>query len=143
MNITGINHLTFATKNLGVSIAFYSKILGAQTLATWDTGAYLLLGKLWLCLSLDENTKSEPNAEYSHIALDISEADFHKIKTIVAKNNVPIWKENKSEGESLYILDPDFNKLEIHASNLKNRLQAMMQKPYPGMQLNHDLIKTL
>lgn len=142
--ITGINHITFATKDLNVSIEFYCKMLEATVVVKWRTGAYLLLGNLWLCLSYDENTKLCSNKEYTHIAFDIAADDFETLKEkILNKKNIIIWKENKSEGESLYILDPDFNKLEIHASRLKNRIEFITKNPLPDMELNHDLIAKL
>ncbi|HEX5514181.1 MAG TPA: glutathione transferase, partial [Gammaproteobacteria bacterium] len=46
-----------------------------------------------------------------------------------------IWKDNKSEGDSLYFLDPDGHKLEIHVGDLESRLAALREKPYEGLQL--------
>lgn len=50
-------------------------------------------------------------------------------------NHITIWKENKSEGASIYTLDPDHHKLEIHAADLKSRIEHMKKNPYPGMKL--------
>ena len=33
------------------------------------------------------------------------------------------WQQNKTEGDSLYILDDSGNKLEIHFSTLGNRIK--------------------
>tara|TARA_R110000868_G_scaffold8205_3_gene42562 strand:- start:151280 stop:151690 length:411 start_codon:yes stop_codon:yes gene_type:complete len=136
MKINGINHITFATANLETSIAFYQNILGFELAATWDSGAYLQSGELWLCLSFDEATKTEPTKDYSHIALNIDEADFPQFEQLISTHDIPIWKTNSSEGQSLYILDPDHNKLELHSSTLKSRLQHMQQHPYPGMKFH-------
>jgi hypothetical protein len=40
------------------------------------------------------------------------------------------WQENRSEGASLYFLDPDGHKLEIHAGDWQTRLAAMKQDPW-------------
>lgn len=41
-----------------------------------------------------------------------------------------LFKENASPGESLYFLDPDGHKLEIHIGNWKTRIAA--KKAHPG-----------
>ena len=137
--INGTNHITFATSNLERATNFYTEILGCEVVATWEQGAYLLAGDLWLCLSCDENTKSRSLNEYTHIAFSVSESDIQSFKKIVSEKNIPVWKENKSEGDSLYILDPDYNKLELHASNLEKRIEHMRKNPYPGMAIYKKL----
>jgi len=133
--ITGINHITFAVKNLEQSLGFYLDILGCELAAKWEKGAYLQAGNLWICLSLDDKTQSAPPQNYSHIAFDITPENFAKMHQRCSDNNVQFWKENTSEGESLYILDPDFHKLEIHYSTLRNRLKAMRESPYQGQEI--------
>jgi hypothetical protein len=39
------------------------------------------------------------------------------------------WQENRSHGKSFYFLDPDGHKLEIHASDLRSRLEDLKHKP--------------
>lgn len=46
-----------------------------------------------------------------------------------------IWQDNWTEGESLYFLDPNGHKLEIHASDLAARLQAARENPWAGLEL--------
>ncbi len=138
--VNGMNHVTFATSNLEDAIEFYVNILGFTLIAHWHTGAYLLINNLWLCLSFDRKTKTQPMPEYTHFALSVDAKEFESLKKIIVAKQIPLWKDNKSEGASLYILDPDYNKLEIHASNLKNRLQYMLENPYPGMKLNKEAL---
>jgi catechol 2,3-dioxygenase-like lactoylglutathione lyase family enzyme len=45
------------------SYRFYVETLGSRPLARWSKGAYLLVGDLWLCLTLDERTRSSPLPE--------------------------------------------------------------------------------
>lgn len=44
-----------------------------------------------------------------------------------------IWRENETEGASLYFLDPDGPKLELHVSDLTSRLAADRESPPPVM----------
>jgi glutathione S-transferase fosA5 len=45
-------------------------------------------------------------------------------------SGVTIWRDNRSEGASLYFLDPDGHKLEIHAGDWRTRLAAMKRDPW-------------
>ncbi|WP_325895199.1 fosfomycin resistance glutathione transferase [Grimontia sp. NTOU-MAR1] len=125
--LKGLNHITLAVSDLERSLAFYLDILGFQGHVRWDGGAYLSLGSLWLCLSIDEPCDK---SDYSHIALDIEDKDFISFAMSVREKGVNEWKENRSEGNSLYLLDPDGHKLEIHAGSLQSRLDSLRKKPY-------------
>jgi len=122
--IEGINHLTLAVSDLDRSFIFYVDYLGMKPIARWDAGAYLLAGTDWVCLSLDSECKTHPNAEYTHVAFTVSIEYFNELSTSLLNNGFQKWKENRSEGESLYILDPDFHKLEIHSGNLQSRIEC-------------------
>jgi catechol 2,3-dioxygenase-like lactoylglutathione lyase family enzyme len=65
---TGINHITFAVSNLRRSIRFYVEVIGCSRVATWERGAYLRAGDMWLCLSLDEAASRTTLRDYTHIA---------------------------------------------------------------------------
>lgn len=128
--LKGLNHITLAVSDVTASLAFYVDVLGFKGHVRWSAGAYLSLGDLWLCLSLDEpDTKSD----YTHIAFDLDESEFPGFQDKIAALNVTEWKTNKSEGKSLYILDPDGHKLEVHAGNLERRLQSLRAEPYDGL----------
>lgn len=135
MKITGVNHITLSVNELESCVVFYRDILGCELIATWDSGAYLMAGNTWLCLSKDENAKQTISSEYSHIAFCLENNNFTEIKEYFNKHNVKYWKENTSEGNSLYLLDPSYNKLEIHNSTLNSRIESLKQAPYPGLKL--------
>ncbi len=112
-----------ATKDLNKSFDFYAKILNIKPICKWHNGAYFTLNdNTWFCINFDEAAAATP--DYTHIAFDVTEKDFLKWKNILIQNNISQFKENYSEGNSLYFLDPDGHKLEIHVGNLESRLHA-------------------
>lgn len=133
--ITDLNHITLAVSDLDRSFDFYTRQLGLRPHAKWARGAYLSAGSLWLCLSLDANCRSEPVADYTHVAFSVSEQDFAGFTGKLVEHGVPVWKDNTSEGDSLYILDPDGHKLEIHVGSLASRLESLRERPYDGLVL--------
>jgi len=130
--LNGLNHITIAVKDLDKSFTFYVDLLGMKPHAKWNKGAYLSLGELWFCLSCDE---AIPSKDYTHIAFDISLSNFPKLKSQLMSAGIEQWKQNKSEGDSLYILDPNGHKLELHVGTLAKRLKSLKTNPYDGLQL--------
>ena len=128
--ISGLNHLTLSVQDLDRSSRFYVDTLGLKPLARWPRGAYLLAGDLWLCLTLDEHARSSPPPEYSHIAFSVAGPQFDDFAARISASGAAIWQDNRSEGASLYFLDPDGHKLEIHAGDWRTRLTAMKEDPW-------------
>lgn len=127
--ITGLNHITLAVSDLEVSLDFYQKLLGFKAHVRWQSGVYLTMNELWLCLSLD---KPSIGQDYSHLAFSVNKVDFDAMKNKLTPQ-VRTWKENASEGESFYFLDPDQHKLELHVGNLKSRLESLKMNPYKNL----------
>ncbi|MEL7024161.1 MAG: VOC family protein [Pseudomonadota bacterium] len=123
--IRGINHVTLAVTELDRSIWFYGTVLGMRLVSNHEDGAYLEAGTLWLCLSVDPNVARHERLDYTHIAFDIDKEHFEEFAAKLKTNNVRVWKQNRSEGESVYFLDPDGHKLELHVGTLASRLEAM------------------
>lgn len=128
--INGLNHITLAVSDLERSLDFYTRVLGLVGHVKWNNGAYLSAGDAWLCLSVDTPCAK---ADYTHLAFNVKEDDFDAFRGRLRDLNVPEWKENRSEGASVYILDPDGHKLEIHAGGLASRLESLKTKPYSGL----------
>ena len=129
--LTGINHITLAVSNLSKSLHFYIELLGMTPKARWQSGAYLTVGELWICLSVDEVS---PSKDYSHIAFNINEKDFKAFSQKLIHAGVKTWKNNVSEGASIYMLDPDGHKLEAHVGDLQSRLEELKTKPYKDLE---------
>ena len=128
--LRGLNHITITVADLDRSLDFYTLLLGMSPHVRWEKGAYMSLGDTWFCLSCDE---VRPSKDYSHIALDVVETNFNTIVEKLRAGNVIEWKQNNSEGLSIYFLDPDGHKLEIHNGNLQTRLKSLKSKPFQGL----------
>ena len=129
--VRGLNHLTLAVTDLVRSICFYRDVLGLRLRAQWSGGAYLDAGALWLCLSLDDAAGPSPRPDYTHVAFDTPREAFDELCARISAS-AEIWKDNQSEGESLYFLDPDGHRLELHVGSLASRLAHYRANPAPG-----------
>lgn len=131
--LQGLNHLTLSVSCLKTSFNFYTQTLGCQPLARWKRGAYLLADDLWLCLSLNRDFNSSRTSDYTHIAFSVSPDFLQQCRQNISQLDLKLWQENTSEGDSLYILDPDNHQLELHAGNWQTRLAAIRANPYEDM----------
>ena len=127
----GLNHLTLAVADLDRAFDFYVGTLRCTPRVRWARGAYLSVGSLWLCLSLD--AAAAPRTDYTHVALDAAPRDMDAWRDRLAAAGAEVWKDNASEGDSIYFLDPDGHRLELHAGSLESRLAAVREAPYDGM----------
>lgn len=129
--IVGLNHITLAVSDVNISLEFYREVLGFKAHVKWKRGAYLSHADLWICLALD---KTDVHQDYTHLAFTVSPADFDAFVRKAEALRLKRWKENHSEGQSLYFLDPDGHKLEVHSGNLASRLTSLKDKPYEEME---------
>lgn len=122
--IKGINHITFSVSNLQKSFAFYKEVLDFKPLMQNAKSAYFLAGDLWFCLEEEAQVRQQELSEYTHLAFSVEASDFTKLSEKIIKSGTKIFKENKSEGLSLYFLDPDGHKLEIHVGDWQTRIKS-------------------
>lgn len=136
--ITGLNHLTLAVKNIETSFAFYRDVLGFTPLCKWEGSAYFLVGDpeqpgcLWFCL--DRDARRQETICSTHYAFSVSPEDFKASSERIINSGATIFKKNTSPGESLYFLDPDAHKLEIHTGDWQTRIAS--KKADPGKWTN-------
>ena len=132
--VLGLNHITLAVRDVDRAVAFYRDLLGLRLRAVWDDGAYLDAGDLWLCLSKDGAARARPHPDYTHIAFSVAPEAFDALAERVAAR-AKIWRQNRSEGRSLYMLDPDGHRLELHVGTLDDRLAHYRAHPAPGRRI--------
>jgi catechol 2,3-dioxygenase-like lactoylglutathione lyase family enzyme len=132
--IGGLNHVTLSTRDLDRSFAFYRDVLGFRPLARWSRGAYLLAGEeTWICLTVDARRTEGTIPEYTHIAFSVAPEGFAAAADRIRASGAGEWQTNTSEGDSLYFLDPDSHKIELHVGDWRSRLAACRNRPYDDM----------
>ena len=122
--VRGISHVTFAVGDLDRAVAFYADVLGCRLRARWPRGAYLSAGALWVALALEPG--SAPASGETHTAFAVAPDDFDAVVDRLLASGAGEWRENRSEGASLYVLDPDGHQLEVHVGTLASRLAALV-----------------
>ena len=122
--ITGINHITLAVRDIAESFQFYVEVLGLKPIQKNPVSAYLLAGDLWIALEKDENSRAEPLSEYTHFAFSVTKEHFGTMAENISRSGAKEWQKNSTEGDSLYFLDPNGHKLEIHSSDLQARIES-------------------
>lgn len=129
--IKAMNHITLGVTDIEKSFVFYRDVIGLIPLVKWDKGAYFLVGKkdpylpgsdFWFCLNVDEKRIANPC--YTHYAFTVTESDFETMVKKITNGGAIIFKDNTSPGNSLYFLDPDGHKLEIHVGTAESRISA-------------------
>ena len=123
MEITGLNHITFAVSDMDRSVEFYAKVLKARLLCRSEGVAYFELAGIWLALNLGE---SNPSRGYTHIAFSISEEHFSDWQQHLLGQGVELRSDRNrhaDEGKSLYFQDPDGHLLELHTKSRHDRVK--------------------
>jgi len=70
---------------------------------------------------------------HTHYAFGIEQQPFADFVVHAQKHGVIDWKNNRSEGDSFYFLDPDGHQLEVHVGSLASRIAQCKAAPYAGM----------
>jgi len=87
----------------------------------------MLCGNLWVCFNRDKNRNNTPTSDYSHIAFTVTEEMFETVSSKILASGSKQWSTNRSDGKSLYFLDSDGHKLEIHVCGWQSRIEALKQ----------------
>jgi catechol 2,3-dioxygenase-like lactoylglutathione lyase family enzyme len=133
--ISGINHITFAVRDVEESFDFYAGVLGLKPVLRWSKGAYLTAGVTWIAIVLDDSSRGDMLSEYSHVAFSVPRDHFRDLSERITASGAVVWQENRSEGDSLYFSDPNGHKLEIHASDLETRVDSAKANLWPGLKV--------
>ncbi|MGF7050691.1 metallothiol transferase [Paenibacillus sp. DS2015] len=128
MQVQGFNHITINVRNLDVSIKFYTGVLGLKIRHQGKKDAYLEWGSAWICLierdRYTENTGRQLGVD--HIAFYIPEEHFMDAVKSLQDDHITIVRQaiKRGTGWSINFLDPDGTQLELHTSNLEERMKV-------------------
>ncbi|MBO1209270.1 FosB/FosD family fosfomycin resistance bacillithiol transferase [Mammaliicoccus sciuri] len=124
--IRSINHICYSVSNLNESIYFYKDILCGDLLLIGETTAYFDIGGLWVALNEEKDIpRNEIQYSYTHTAFTIDESEYNSWYRWLNKNNVNILEgrtRDVRDKKSIYFIDPDGHKLELHTGTLENRM---------------------
>lgn len=132
--IQGINHINLSVSDIDRSFDFYYQLVGLKPLCKWPHGAYFLAGDDWFCLNVTDEKTVAIRHDYTHYAFSVTTYDFSRIVQRLTDSGVTPFKENRSEGESFYFLDPDSHQLELHVGDWRSRIEAKKLNPWPNAQ---------
>ncbi len=133
--ISGINHITFAVRDIDVSFAFYRDVVGLVPRARWRRGAHFCSGSVWLSLALSADRDASEHDDYTHAAFTVSGEDYGALNERILDSGAPLWKENNTEDLSLYFCDPDGHKLEIHVGGIEAALKRLSEAQPDGLEI--------
>ena len=112
MRLTRLDHLQFCVRDLPTTIAFYRDLLGFQVTwsGRWSSGGdwvHLRNGPCYL--SVYEGAPGAAEASFRHMGWEVD--DLPAFQQRLGAAGLP--GESSPEGEHLYLLDPDGNKIEL------------------------------
>jgi hypothetical protein len=82
--IKGLNHITFAVKNLEKSFEFYKDILGLTPVAKWKNGAYFTAGGTWIALNKTQpSTESVNLPQHAKEIIEYLRKEIHTLRGII------------------------------------------------------------
>jgi catechol 2,3-dioxygenase-like lactoylglutathione lyase family enzyme len=112
--ILGIHEIAFEVQDLERSIAFYRDILGLPLYSRGPQQAWFCIGAQRLALF----TSDRPGSG-QHFALLIPPEDTQRARAYLLAHGFPEETMQQDDGVSVYVRDPDGNKIELYGKRTK------------------------
>ena len=107
--VRGIEEIVFEVKDLDRSVAFYQSIIGLPLFSRGPQEAWFRVGEEWLALFTPDRVGSG-----QHFAFLILPQDAERMRRALVAQGFPEETMQQDEGLSVYVRDPDGNKIELY-----------------------------
>jgi len=107
--VLGIDEIVFEVKDLDRSVAFYQNVIGLPLHSRSSQEAWFRAGEQWLALFTAARSGSG-----QHYAFLISPLDAERVRRALLAKGFPEETMQQDGGLSVYVRDPDGNKIEFY-----------------------------
>ena len=107
--VLGIEEIVFEVKDLERSVAFYQNVIGLPLHSRGPQEAWFRVGEQWLALFTPDRIGSG-----QHFAFLIPPRDAERVRRAFVAQGFPDETMQQDEGLSVYVRDPDGNKIELY-----------------------------
>jgi len=112
--VLGIHEIAFEVQDLQRSIAFYRDILGLSLYSSGPQQAWFRIGTQRLALFSHDRAGSG-----QHFALLIPPEEAERARAALLAHGFPEETMQQDDGFSVYVRDPDGNKIELYGKREK------------------------
>ena len=107
--VQAIEEIVIEVSDLDRAIAFYQGVVGLTLRSRGPQEAWFMVGDQWLAVFEKGREGIGP-----HFAFRVDEEDVERVRRTMEAQGIPVETLDYSGGPSVYIRDPDGNKIELH-----------------------------